>query len=58
VLLLSLGIERQFIIDEYLLSDGDVNRDWICMALDGVREPKTYFRRVDLDRLKRNTLAA
>jgi protein-tyrosine phosphatase len=58
VAVLSLGIERQFIIDEYLLSDGDVNCDWICMALDGAREPKTYFRQVNLNRLKRNILAA
>ena len=33
VLLLSLGIEREFIIEEYLLSDGDVHRD-CCSSCD------------------------
>lgn len=41
-------IERSMIVEEYLLSDGDVRSDWIEMALDGFGDPEAYFNRVDL----------
>lgn len=48
-LLLIAGIDRETIVEEYLLSDGDVEREWINMALDGIQDLDAYFKRVDLD---------
>ena len=47
-LLLIVGINRDLIVGEYLLSDGDVNQEWIEMAIDGIRNVDSYFKRVDL----------
>ena len=49
---LCLGIEREAIVEEYLPSDGNVNRRWIETALDGP-DPAVYFKRVDLARIRR-----
>ncbi len=51
-LLRALGIEREWIIQEYLWSDGDVERAWIEQALDGIGDVETYFQRVDLGSLR------
>ena len=51
-LLLALGIDRDLIVQEYLLSDGGVKAEWINMALDGINNPANYFRRTDLTKLK------
>lgn len=47
-LLTIAGIDRSIIIEEYLLSDGNVQPNWIEMALDGFADPVSYFNRVDL----------
>jgi protein-tyrosine phosphatase len=47
-LLTIVGIDRLMIIEEYLLSDGEVHSDWIGTALDGMANPKEYFNRVNL----------
>lgn len=47
-LLTTLGIDRELIVQEYLWSEGDVDRAWIEGALDGIGDPVGYFRRVDL----------
>ncbi|MEO2034157.1 MAG: tyrosine-protein phosphatase [Planctomycetaceae bacterium] len=47
-LLTIAGIERPLIIEEYLLSDGDVRSEWIEVALDGIANVDRYFNRVDL----------
>ena len=44
------------IIEEYLLSDGEVKREWIHQALGGLSNPAHYFRRVDLPLVRRNLL--
>ena len=51
-LLFAIGIDRDLIVQEYLLSDGGVKAEWINMALDGIKNPKDYFRRTDLAKLK------
>ena len=56
VLLAVLGIERGLIVEEYLLSDGEVHEDRIQRSLDGVGDPATYFRRVDLEVLRHRVL--
>jgi protein-tyrosine phosphatase len=52
VLLLTLGVPREVIIEEYLLSDGEVERAWIERALDGVGDVERYLDRVDLRRVR------
>ena len=47
-LLTIAGVDRSLIVEEYLLSDGDVRTQWIEMALDGMKDVKRYFNRVDL----------
>lgn len=48
-LLTIVGIDRSMIIEEYLLSEGEVKSDWIETALDGFADPVKYFDRVDLN---------
>lgn len=55
-LLRTLDIPEPIIVEEYLLSDGEVSEARIRQALTGIGEPKQYFRRVDLDRVRRNLL--
>jgi protein-tyrosine phosphatase len=52
-LLAAMGIERELIIAEYMLSDGDVQHSRIEGALDCLGDPARYFRRVDLRHLQR-----
>lgn len=57
VILFLIGIEREIIIEEYLLSEGDVKIEWINMALDGIQDIEKYFDRIDLSRVKQNLKA-
>lgn len=41
-----LNVPEELIIEEYLLSDGDVKREWIQQSLDGIGDPFRYFERV------------
>jgi protein-tyrosine phosphatase len=52
VLLLTLGVPREVIAEEYLLSDGEVDRAWIDRAIDGVGDVEKYLDRVDLRRVR------
>jgi protein-tyrosine phosphatase len=56
-LLTVLGIERQWVVQEYLLSDGGVVQQWIEGALEGIGDPAAYFRRIDLAALRHKLLA-
>lgn len=47
-LLTVLGIERELIVQEYLWSEGEVERSWIEGAIDGIGNPIIYFHRVGL----------
>ena len=51
-ILLVLGVDKSLIKEEYLLSDGEVNIEWIEMAMDGMEDPDTYFNRVSLDMVR------
>ena len=51
-LLAVLGIDRDVIVQEYLWSEGEVERAWIEGSLDGLGDPAAYFRRVDLASLR------
>jgi protein-tyrosine phosphatase len=52
VLLMTLGVPRDVIVEEYLLSDGEIERAWIERALDGVGDVERYLDRVDLGRVR------
>jgi protein-tyrosine phosphatase len=52
VLLMTLGVPREVVVEEYLLSDGDVERAWIERALDGVSDVGRYLDRVDVERVR------
>jgi protein-tyrosine phosphatase len=41
-----LNVPDDLIIEEYLLSDGEVKREWIQQSLDGIGDPSVYFRRI------------
>jgi hypothetical protein len=53
VLLAAMRIDRELIIAEYMLSDGDVQRARIEDALDCLGDPGRYFRHIDLSGLRR-----
>ena len=57
-LLTALGVERKLIVQEYLWSEGEVERAWIERSLSGIGEPASYFHRVDLSLLRRNVIGA
>ncbi|MDC3960688.1 tyrosine-protein phosphatase [Polyangium jinanense] len=52
LLLTALGAPRAIIVEEYLLSDGEVERAWIERALDGIGDVRRYLARVDVQRLR------
>lgn len=45
-LLTLLDIPQDIIIEEYLLSEGEIRRDWIEQALNGIGDTKKYFNKV------------
>lgn len=49
-----LDIPHNIIIEEYLLSDGEVNKHWIQQALTGITSTPNYFNRVDTQLIKNN----
>ena len=42
-----LEIPDDVIIQEYLLSDGEVKQEWIEQTLTGIGNPKEYFNRIE-----------
>ncbi|BDP42278.1 hypothetical protein DAETH_22470 [Deinococcus aetherius] len=55
-LLSTLSIDRELIVEEYLLSDGEVRRESIEHALDGLGDAREYFAEADLAALQRRFL--
>jgi len=51
-LLMVCDVPREVIEREYLVSDGDVDVRRIRAALDGLGDPETYLRKVDLALLR------
>lgn len=45
-LLTLLDIPQDIIIEEYLLSEGEVKRNWMEQALNGIGDTKKYFNKV------------
>ena len=55
-LLLVCGISKELIVEEYLLSDGEVNTELIEHALSGMKDINAYFNRIDLEKVRINVL--
>jgi len=53
-LLAVLGLDPEMIVEEYLLSDGEVDEAWIRLALHGMGDPVAYFSDVNLETVVRN----
>lgn len=53
-LLLIAGVPKQTIIEEYLLSDGEVSKERILTSIEGFSNVKTYFNKVNVDLVKKN----
>jgi protein-tyrosine phosphatase len=51
-LLKILQIPDPIIIEEYLLSDGSVEAEWIMMSLKGIGDPEKYFDTLDLKQIR------
>ena len=53
-LLLILEIDQDTIIEEYLLSDGEVKKDWIKQAVNGMMYLEKYFENINLETVRKN----
>jgi protein-tyrosine phosphatase len=47
-LLRILNVPDEFIVNEYLLSEGEVREEWIRAALDGIGDSSRYFKGVNI----------
>ncbi len=56
-ILLVLGIDEKVIQEEYLLSDGEVRKELIQMAINGMKDLDKYFNRVKLEVIRNNLQA-
>ncbi len=54
IILTLTGISREIIVEEYLLSDGDVNKEMFIGALNGLGDIDGFFDRVDLGKITQN----
>jgi len=55
-LLLILEIDKEIIKEEYLLCDGEVKEELIALAIEGMKDVKTYFDRVDILKVRDNLI--
>lgn len=55
-ILLVLNIEPDIIMQEYLLSEGEVNEGLMQTAIRGIMSRKDYFHKVDLLKVRANLL--
>jgi protein-tyrosine phosphatase len=49
VLLHIMNIPMEIIIEEYLLSDGEVDKNELFFALENIKEPERYFKNIELN---------
>lgn len=45
-LLKIIGVSDEIIVQEYMLSEGEVKEEWIRLSLDGIEYSNEYFNRV------------
>lgn len=53
-ILLILGYSKEVIVEEYLLSDGEVKESLIHQSVEGMMPIEEYFDRVDLELIRRH----
>ena len=53
-LLKVLDISEEIIIEEYLLSEGDVKEECIRQSLKGTGDQEQYFNRVNIEKVRKN----
>lgn len=51
-LLKILNMNDDVIVEEYLLSDGKIKKEWIVNAIKGIDPIDRYFNRVDLSKIR------
>ena len=56
IVLMLLNIPREIILQEYLLSEGDVRRDLFDNAMEGIGNPTVYFRKLDVFKISDNLM--
>ena len=54
IILKLIGIPQAWIIEEYLLSDGHVDKGLITTAMNGIGEEVKYFNRINLTAIRDN----
>jgi protein-tyrosine phosphatase len=54
IILMMVNIPREIILEEYLLSDGDVRGDLFNNAMNGVGDPTAYFSMLDVLKISEN----
>ena len=54
IMLMLIGLDRKIILEEYLLSDGDVREELFIGALDGIGDPAGYFDRIEFEKVVSN----
>ncbi len=54
VVLIMLNIPREIILEEYLLSEGELQRELFNDAMEGIGNPVVYFRKLDVLRISDN----
>lgn len=53
-ILMVIGIRKEDIIEEYLLSEGEVRRDLISQSISGIGNVEEYFERLDINKVISN----
>lgn len=56
-ILLILGIDEKVILQEYLLSEGEIKPELIQVSMDGMNDTEKYFNRVKLNLIRSNLKA-
>jgi protein-tyrosine phosphatase len=52
-LLKLLEVPDTIIVEEYLLSKGEVKKEWIEQAITGLGNPNSYFQKINLKKIKK-----
>ncbi len=57
-LLKILNINDEVIVEEYLLSDGEIKKEWIVNAIKRIEPIDQYFNRVDLSIIRAKVMGS
>ena len=54
IILKLMNIPMEIIVEEYLLSDGDLQKEMFLHAMEGVGNPAVYFKKLDVVKISLN----